>query len=267
LSKISVFLSWSGESSHKVAAALRDWLPIVQQSIEPFMSSRDIAKGARWNAEIAQKLEICGFGILCLTPDNLVAPWVLFEAGALSKMVQAASVVPLLTGGMKKSDISFPLAQFQAALPIKEEIYGVVQAINTKLAGEGLEEARLKRAFELAWPELETALTAIEADIKAAAAKAPDKPPAPDITTVAAKLDELVELARTSNRILRNPEQLLPPEYIQLVTSSPFAMGGAGGPLFRRYTAPRKPPPRYPEEPDTSASNTQVGGPSDPNAE
>ena len=50
---MKVFLSWSGELSHKVALAFREWLPNVIQSIEPYVSSEDIDKGARWSAEMA----------------------------------------------------------------------------------------------------------------------------------------------------------------------------------------------------------------------
>ncbi|MCX5899546.1 MAG: hypothetical protein NTX06_02220 [Proteobacteria bacterium] len=54
---MKIFISWSGEVSHSVALALRDWLPSVIQSIEPFVSSEDIDRGARWATEIGSKLE------------------------------------------------------------------------------------------------------------------------------------------------------------------------------------------------------------------
>ena len=60
------------------------------------VSSEDIDKGARWSTDIAKELEDCSFGILCVTKENLEAPWLLFEAGALSKMMQKGAVCPFL---------------------------------------------------------------------------------------------------------------------------------------------------------------------------
>ena len=82
---MKVFISWSGNISLKVALIFRDWLPSVIQSIEPYVSSEDIDKGARWSTDIAKELENSTFGILCVTKENLEAPWLSFEAGALSK--------------------------------------------------------------------------------------------------------------------------------------------------------------------------------------
>ena len=71
---MKVFISWSGNTSLKVAQLLREWLPYVINSIEPYVSSDDIDKGARWSVDIAKELEDSTFGILCVTKDNLEAP-------------------------------------------------------------------------------------------------------------------------------------------------------------------------------------------------
>ncbi len=75
---MKVFLSWSGTRSHKVALVFRDWLPSVIQQIVPYVSSEDIDKGARWSTDIAKELSDSTFGIVCVTRDNLSAPWLTF---------------------------------------------------------------------------------------------------------------------------------------------------------------------------------------------
>jgi hypothetical protein len=93
-----VFISWSGETSRDVALALRDWLPGVINSVRPFVSTKDIYAGSRWQMEIAAQLEATNFGIVCVTRANQSAPWLNFEAGALAKAVESSSVVPLAIG-------------------------------------------------------------------------------------------------------------------------------------------------------------------------
>src|SRR5438132_1898964 len=106
-----VFVAWSGKSSRKVAYRLRDWLPRMLPNIEVWVSTRDIEAGRQWSVEIEKQLKEAHFGILCLTPKNTKKPWILFEAGALSR--SARGLVPYRIGLEKKS-LPGPLAQFQS---------------------------------------------------------------------------------------------------------------------------------------------------------
>ena len=159
---MEVFISWSGDRSEKIANALHDWLPSVIQSVRPFMSTSDIDKGVRWSSELAGHLEHAQFGLICLTQENLGAPWLLFEAGALSKSIGNSRVVPYLYGdGISQTELQGPLAQFQAALATKDSTLEVVKSINEASGEDGLELRILEKTFEALWPDFESTLTNI----------------------------------------------------------------------------------------------------------
>ena len=82
---LEVFIRWSGLRSKHIAQSLHDWLRNVLPLVRPWMSEEDIQKGARGALDIARKLEKVSVGVSCLTPENQHAPWIQFEAGALSK--------------------------------------------------------------------------------------------------------------------------------------------------------------------------------------
>ena len=63
---MKVFLSWSGQRSKEVAEALRDWLPYVLHSVNPFMSSFHIETGQDFFKVLRSELKESNFGILWL---------------------------------------------------------------------------------------------------------------------------------------------------------------------------------------------------------
>src|SRR5437588_11249170 len=100
---MKVFISWSGKASRGVAEALRNWLPDVLQAVEPFVSSYDIGAGDRFPETLQKELAETHFGVLCLTPANHQAPWMLFEAGALAKTFEAGSLATVEAGSLPKT--------------------------------------------------------------------------------------------------------------------------------------------------------------------
>jgi TIR domain len=154
---MKVFLSWSGPRSKAAALMLRQWLPDVIQSIEPWMSAEDIDAGARWNNELTNKLAETRCGIICLTKDNQLAPWVLFEAGALSKSIEKTFVIPYLIDLVPSDILPGPLTQFQTKRANKAETWELVRTLNGAL-DKPLTDEQLKRGFERCWQELETSL-------------------------------------------------------------------------------------------------------------
>ena len=160
---MKVFLSWSGPTSRAVARALHDWLPNVLQQVKPWMSAADITPGVRWPLEVGRQLEQSQFGVICLAPGNLTAPWILFEAGALGKQVEGSRVAPYLFR-VERSEVTGPLSQFHNVLADREGTHGLVTSIFGALEAPAIDAQRLTRVFEHWWPTLEAELRAIPAE-------------------------------------------------------------------------------------------------------
>lgn len=156
---MKVFISWSGSRSKAVAVALRDWLPLVLQYVKPWVSDKDIGAGERWAQSIAGELESANFGIICITPENLQSEWILFEAGALSKSMLDAKVIPLLFK-LELSDLSGPLSQFQAQKVDESGLMEIVRAINKVAEGQTSEQI-VNRLVPQLWSSLEAELVKI----------------------------------------------------------------------------------------------------------
>lgn len=214
---LKVFISWSGPTSHKVAVALRDWIPSVLQAIDPYVSSEDIDKGARWNTDISKELEDSSFGILCITPENLEAPWLNFEAGALSKSLDRGRVAPFLFQ-VERTVITGPLLQFQSTLLETDDVRKLVKSLNSALDNQALDEARLDEIFDVWWPKLSDTLDSIVLE------EPEEKPKARKQVDV---LAEVLDLVRSQQQLLSDPEALLPPGYLNYVIDG---------------SSPRKPP-------------------------
>jgi hypothetical protein len=190
---MQVFLCWSGAASHKIAVALRDFLGDVIQEIKPFLSSEDIRKGQRWNAEIGRRLKDTNYGILCLTKDNLEARWILFESGALSKNLEESRVTALLAG-VQPTDVVEPLSQFQQTRADKDDVHKLIKDLNELLPSERrLTPDRLARAFDRHWSDLDAKLT------NAMSVRIPDSSKIPQRDTDD-KVSELLELVREVKR-------------------------------------------------------------------
>lgn len=150
-----VFISWSGELSRKLGDALRNWLPAALQYVKPYFTPEDIEKGSKWNTEIAKELESSNVGIICLTQDNTEKPWILFEAGALSKSIDKSRVCTLLFN-LEPANVKGPLTSFQATRFEPTDFRRLVATINASAGDSKLDLKVLESVFEMWWPKLQT---------------------------------------------------------------------------------------------------------------
>lgn len=216
---MKVFISWSGPTSQSVAKALAEWVSDVLQGVECWYSPDDIEKGSMWFSEINQTLGENNVGILCITPDNMHAPWIHFEAGALFKGLSKARVCPLLLGGLAPSDITAPLSHFNLTVPEEQDMLRLLRTINA--ANEKpLDDDRLEKAFLRWWPDFRVRY---EATIKDAPKPMTQKRSTPDL------LSEILEGVRHIQRSL--------PPTRAVEEGNTFAAGGFSGRLPAVATA------------------------------
>lgn len=243
---MKVFLSWSGTRSHKVAMVFRDWLPSVIQEIVPYVSSEDIDKGARWSTDIAKELSDSTFGILCVTRENLNAPWLTFEAGALSKTMDKSFVTPFLFD-IKRSEVDGPILQFQSTIFEKDDLKKLVTTLNKACDKDGLSAERLNKAFEVWYPTLESELN----KLKGTELHEQDPDVDHEIQSPKAQeiLEEILELSRINQKLIRNPDGSLGSnleDIASMIRVLLDRMGRSDDPMFSRGL--RKFPPMMLEQ-------------------
>src|SRR5579871_4262542 len=142
----------------------------------PWFSTLSIDKGSRPLDEIAKALDSIEIGISCLTPENLTAPWLLYEAGALSKRIGTKSrLCTYLLSGLGPEGVPPPLGMFQHSRSDKEETKHMLRSINIAISEDPVPESALDKLFERMWPDLEQSIKSM---------------PAPDSTVVEKRTTE-----------------------------------------------------------------------------
>lgn len=148
---MKVFISWSGNYSREVAEKLKMWIPSVIQSVDIFFSPDDIGKGENWDNVLSKELNDCNFGIICLTPENVSAPWIHFEAGALAKTLD--SRLSSVMFGINTSDVKGPLSRFQNTKFEHDDFFKLLQDIND-VSENPLKSEHLNYSFNALWEHL-----------------------------------------------------------------------------------------------------------------
>ena len=194
-----VFISWSGDLSKRLAEATREWLPGVLQFVKPYFTPEDIEKGARWGSDIVGELESSDIGIICLTKSNTQKPWILFEAGALSKSFDKSRVCTILFD-LDTTDLTGPLTIFQHTKFEKSDFKKLVKSINNAATDNKLDDAVLDGVFDMWWPKLEENISAILADHN-------NDPPQAD-RSERDMLEEILELSRLGTRDRRSRREI-----------------------------------------------------------
>ncbi|MGN7969104.1 toll/interleukin-1 receptor domain-containing protein [Microbacterium sp. 22296] len=168
---MKVFISWSGPRSRAMADALRDWIHDVIQNVECFCSTEDIRAGQRWNNEVNSWLSETDFGVLCVTPENMSAPWLNFEAGALAKRIDDDARVVPVTLGFQPAALEEPLKQFNGVPADRTGFLRLMKSI-AEIAHPTM---NIERHFDRWWGDLEEKIQEIpSADVQVSEPQPPD---------------------------------------------------------------------------------------------
>lgn len=239
----NVFISWSKGRSLWAARALREWLPMVIQSAQPWMSDTDLEPGSRSLIDLSEVLAGVKIGITFLTPENLDSAWLLFEAGALSKTIDDKTrLCTYLLGDLRYEDVEPPLGMFQGTKAEKEPTRRLVQMVNRALNEPPLPESRLNSLFDLTWPTLEEKLYALPPpDAKAVSKRRPEE-----------MIAEILEISRAAANIRKKTDVLDPfiaifEELLPFVPQIREAVRNIRLPIPNVFGLPTLPNSQYPQ--------------------
>lgn len=189
---LKIFISWSGDLAKSIARVWHDLLLEMFDRATPWVSDLDIEAGARPLDDIKRELDGTSFGIIVVTPENQNAPWLNFEAGALSKALSDATtrVMPSLVNFTSPSQVTSPLKQFQGNLLNQE---GVMKILKTIAKGVDADWSTKERTFNRAWsPEYEQRFNDCIANAL--------NPAKPSTRTSEEMLDEVLTIVREIQR-------------------------------------------------------------------
>lgn len=160
--KNKIFISWSGESTNSFAMGLKK---VIEETIFPsldvmcFVSNVDIASGTDWWTSISSELKSCRVGILCLSNENVYAPWIFYEAGGMAS--RDVPTTPLLVGCEVDSLDKTPLGGKQCVnFESQAEFIKMIADINHYF-NDLLPSSIAKQMAEKAYDELNRNLSAV----------------------------------------------------------------------------------------------------------
>lgn len=155
-----IFISWSGRCSKEIAIALKDVLEkriFASTGLQCFVSTVDIASGEDWWNKIQRELKVCKQGIICVTKENIKAPWIFFEAGAM--VARDVPVIPLLFHCNNKVLSSSPIKGKQCRdFGDQSQFLQMIYDINSKMDLLPIQRAQMDAIAKDAYGEIKNLL-------------------------------------------------------------------------------------------------------------
>ena len=160
---MKIFISWAKPKSKKIASLIREFLEgLFHDQIEAWISDENIKTGDRPTVAISQALKECDKGIFCILKENYEAPWIMYEAGAISTHEHCTIseekdncvIWPILFEDIPTEQLyKNPLYQFQFVEFSREKMYKFVQEVNYTI-NAFKNVSTLEKQFGYYWDEL-----------------------------------------------------------------------------------------------------------------
>ncbi len=154
-----IFLCWSKSRSRAIAEAWAKLLPELIQGVQPVLST-EFQKGKEWSRLLRRDLDQARAGIVFLTPENVDAPWIHFEAGALATAVgNREGDVFTYVYGFDPGRLAGPLSAYHSTIATKDDTQRLVSDLCAALGRKPPDE----RTYDAAWAKFQTVLDNIAA--------------------------------------------------------------------------------------------------------
>ena len=164
-----IFISWSGDNSKTIAREVKRALEemiFIGTGLECFVSDVNISAGDDWWNKIKSELKKCELGIVCITKENIKAPWVFFESGAM--IARDLKLIPLLFNCNIKALSNTPIASKNMVdFYNQEKFINMILSINKDLQLIQIDDNSLKIVAEDGYKKLAAQLTPTLKKLKA----------------------------------------------------------------------------------------------------
>jgi hypothetical protein len=151
-----VFLCWSKDRSKAIAQGWAKLLPEIVGG-KPILST-EFQKGREWSTTLRNDLNEAKTGIIFLTPENVAAPWIHFEAGALATAVGSRNgEVFTYVYGFDPGKLAGPLSAYQSTVATKVDTRRLVHDICVVMESK----PPIEEVYSKWWAKLEAVLDEI----------------------------------------------------------------------------------------------------------
>ena len=160
---MQIYISWSGQTSFRMARLLRELIKEVLPDQEPWVSAEDIEEGARWSPDLIRILDQSTFCIICADPTNFLSHWLHFEAGAIVK-VTSKWHIRIYLNELKPGDLKGPFRQFQSVKLEKNDTRRMFEDLHANYEEESITHLEMMARFEDAWPGFQEKVNQLKAE-------------------------------------------------------------------------------------------------------